>query len=83
MEHAELTDELEELASLYAMGALPESEEAEYTRHLDEEHCAVCLTAVRDFQSVAALLAYIVPRANPSPALKERVVEAASNTAPR
>jgi anti-sigma-K factor RskA len=53
-------------------------------RELLEEHlasgCAECEAALADFSGVVALLAASVPPAQPSPALRGRVLEAAAQT---
>ncbi len=82
MKHPQLTDELQERASLYAIGALPESERMEYAQHIEKDQCAVCRAAVHDFEGVTTLLAYGVPPATPSAALKTRLMEQARNSAP-
>jgi anti-sigma-K factor RskA len=81
MKHLQLTDDLQEQASLYAVGALPESESAEYARHIEEDQCTVCREAVGEYQSVTALLAYTLPDARPSPSVKTRLMEQARNSA--
>src|SRR5215813_4031993 len=82
MRHLELTDELQERATLYAAGALPESERAQYVRHLEDDQCAICKTAVKELQSVAALLAYSAPPGVPSPAVKSRLMDQARSATP-
>jgi anti-sigma-K factor RskA len=82
MRHLQLTDDLEGQASLYAMDALPEDERVEYARHLEEDQCAVCREAVREFQAATSLLAYSVPPVAPPPALKARLLQQARGSAP-
>ena len=79
MRHAELTEDLQERASLYAAGALPESERAEYARHIEEDECAVCRAEVTALQTVMALVGSGVAAASPSPAVKARLMEQARN----
>jgi anti-sigma-K factor RskA len=81
MRHAQLTNELQEQASLYAAGALPEGERVEYARHLEDDQCAVCRDAVNELQSVATLLAYAAPPATPSAGTKARLMEQARRSA--
>ena len=84
MRHPHLTDELQEKASIYALGAMPESERNEYVRHLREDNCAVCLQEVREMESTANLLTFSVPLRDPSPAVKERLMsQARSKAVPR
>jgi anti-sigma-K factor RskA len=82
MRHLQLTEDLEGQASLYAMDALPENERLEYARHLEEDQCAVCLEAVREFRGATSLLAYSVPPVAPPPALKARLMQQARGSAP-
>jgi anti-sigma-K factor RskA len=82
MKHTELTDDLQEQASLYAAGAMSESERQEYARHLDEDQCSVCRSEVHQLQSAIALLAFTVPASSPSPNVKARLMEQARKAAP-
>src|SRR5439155_27376699 len=66
MKHTELTEELQERASLYAAGAMTDSEKLEYLRHLEDDQCAVCRAEVDELQSAISLLAFTVPAASPS-----------------
>jgi anti-sigma-K factor RskA len=84
MKHSHITDELQEKASIYALGAMPEDERNEYVRHLQEDDCAVCLQEVREMESTASLLTFSVPLSDPSPAVKERLMsQARSKAVPR
>jgi anti-sigma-K factor RskA len=83
MRHLELTDDLQEQASLYALGAMPRNDMLEYSRHLEEDKCAVCREAVNEFEAVSSLLAYTVPPVAPSPGLKARLMEQAQSAMPR
>jgi anti-sigma-K factor RskA len=80
MRHNHLTDDLQEQASLYAAGAMPESERAEYLRHLEDDQCAVCRDEVKDLQSAMSMLAFSAPSAAPSPSVRERLLEQARST---
>src|SRR6185436_1236541 len=82
MRHTQLTDELQERASLYAAGAMTDSEQREYVRHLEEDQCAVCRAEVDELQSAVSLLAFGVPASTPSPAVKERLMEQARRAGP-
>jgi len=53
MKHERVTEELRELAALYALGALTQSEARSYEIHLQEK-CPVCEVQVRRFQRVVA-----------------------------
>ncbi len=77
MRHAHLTDDLQEQASLYAAGAMTESERAEYARHLEDDNCAVCRAEVKELESAMSMMAFTAPGASPSPAVRERLMEQA------
>ena len=79
MKHLQLTDELQEQASLYACGAMPEGERQEYARHLEEDDCAVCRNEVQELQSAVNLLAFNVPPQDPSPKVKSRLMARAES----
>jgi anti-sigma-K factor RskA len=82
MKHQELTEDLQLQASLYAAGAMTDSERLEYVRHLDEDQCPVCRSEVTELQSAASLLALGVPASRPSPAVKSRLMEQALRSMP-
>lgn len=83
MKHLQLTDELQEQASLYAAGAMPESERREYVRHLEEDDCAVCGQEARELQSAAGLLAVGLDQQTPSAAVKARLMAPLQTAPPR
>jgi anti-sigma-K factor RskA len=82
MRHTQLTDDLQEQASLYAAGAMTDSERKEFARHLEEDRCAVCISEVKELQSVASMLAFDTASAAPSPSVRERLMEQARSVAP-
>jgi anti-sigma-K factor RskA len=82
MRHTQLTGDLQEQATLYAAGAMTDSERKEYVRHLEEDQCAVCLSEVNELQGAVSLLAFSTAPATPSPAVKERLMEQARSVAP-
>src|SRR5215831_12406270 len=82
MRHTQLTDDLQEQASLYAAGAMTDSERKEFARHLDEDQCSVCVAEVKELQSVAAMLAFDTTLAVPSPSVRDRLMEQARSVAP-
>ena len=53
--HLELNDDLRELASLYAVGALPAEEIAAYEAHLSQG-CEVCRAEVASFREVTGAI---------------------------
>lgn len=81
MRHQQLTDELQERAILYAAGALDEREHEEFSRHLEEDDCAVCRAEVLESEAAAQSLAITLPMQTPSDSVKRRLLaraEAAS-----
>src|SRR5436190_10211529 len=81
MRHEQLTDDLQEQASLFAAGAMTESERKEYARHLEEDQCAVCLSEVNELQSAVSMLAFSTASRSPSPSVQQRLLEQARNVA--
>jgi len=79
MNHLQLTDELQEQASLYAAGAMTDGERREYARHLEEDNCAVCRREAEEFQAAAGLLALGLDPLMPSPSVKERLMAPLAN----
>jgi anti-sigma-K factor RskA len=82
MKHTQLTDDLQEQASLYAAGAMTESEREQYSRHLEEDGCAVCRSEVTELQSSISLLAFSLPSSSPSPSVKARLMQQAQSARP-
>lgn len=68
-------EELEEALPLYAAGALDRPERQALEAHL-LSGCPACHTALKDFQSVAGLLPFGLTPAQPSRALKARIMAA-------
>src|SRR5438067_1815929 len=83
MKHTQLTDDLQEQASLYAAGAMTDSERTDYARHLADDDCAVCKAEVQELQAVMPLMAFSAPPAVPSPAVRERLMAQARAAAER
>ena len=83
--HTRLTDELQEKASLYAAGAMPEAERIEYTRHLEDDGCAVCRKEAEELLFAAHSLGLGGRLETPSPRVKEQFMRQvrASQPAPR
>jgi Anti-sigma-K factor rskA, C-terminal len=82
MKHPRLTDELQEQASLYAAGAMTESERRDYARHLEEDDCAVCRRETQEFQAATALLAVGLDPLTPSQSVKDRLMASVANVSP-
>ncbi len=83
MKHLELTGELQESASFYAAGAMPEDERRRYERHLSEDGCDICRSEVLAFQSAIHSLALNLPEQNPAPVAKMRLMAQAELSASR
>ena len=58
----------EQLAAGFALSALEPDDEQEFQRHL--EGCPACKASVREFDELAASLAYAAPRADPPSSLR-------------
>jgi anti-sigma-K factor RskA len=82
MKHTQLTEDLQEQASLYAAGAMTDSERQAYARHLEEDQCAVCRSEVNELQSAISLLAFSAPEVTPSANVKARLMEQALSAMP-
>jgi anti-sigma-K factor RskA len=74
IKHLQLTDELQEQASLYASGAMTESERREYIRHLEDDGCAVCRREAEEFQAVAGMMGLGADPMTPSPSVKTHLM---------
>jgi anti-sigma-K factor RskA len=81
MKHLQLNDELSERSSLYAAGALTEEERKEYLRHLENDGCEVCRSAVREFEAAVQTLALELPLEEPSTLVKSRLMVQAALSA--
>jgi anti-sigma-K factor RskA len=69
-----MSQEPHDLVAPYALDALDDHERAEFDRHLDE--CAECRTQLDELREATTALAYL-ESADPPPALRERILEAA------
>jgi anti-sigma-K factor RskA len=69
-----LSQEPHDLLAPYALDALDDHERAAFERHLDE--CADCRAELANLQEATTALAY-AESADPPPALRERILEAA------
>ncbi len=83
MKHSHTTDDLQQQASLYAAGAMTDTERLQYTRHLEDDQCAVCQAEVNELQAAASMLAFIAPSVVPSPAVRRRLLDQARSAAGR
>ncbi len=81
MKHLELTDDLQEQASLFAAGAMPDAERLDYARHLEEDGCAVCRAEVEELRNAMTAFALSSIPQIPSPDVKRRLLEQARNAA--
>jgi anti-sigma factor ChrR (cupin superfamily) len=76
MSHQNVTDEIRDLASIYALGLLETAETDAFEQHLSG--CDVCRSEVKAFQEVAGELAYTSPEARPSPRVREELLTRAA-----
>ena len=77
--HMEPNNDIRELASLYSLGALSESEKAAYEAHLGAG-CAVCVAEVASFNRVTGTMGLGVDPVVPQAGLRERVMETIAKT---
>jgi anti-sigma factor ChrR (cupin superfamily) len=73
MKHHIAEEEIEERASLYALGALSQHETRAFDEHL-AEGCEACGVALRGFQSVVENLTYDAPEAATPANLREKLL---------
>lgn len=71
--------EIEELSGAYVLDALSPEESQAVEAHLGE--CPDCSQLIKELRSVVELLPLAVPQVDPSPALKERILAAVSDSA--
>ena len=65
MKHRKATEQIQETAALYALGALTQHEARSFEFHL-LEGCPTCETLARHFEKIAGGLVYAAPRAQPA-----------------
>src|SRR5438105_5016927 len=70
--HPNVTDQVRELASTYALGLLEAPQTIEFEQHLSA--CDVCRSEVKAFREVTGELAYAVPMVRPAPRLKQELL---------
>jgi len=70
LKHNQTTEETQERATLYALGALSQHEARAFEVHL-REGCPVCQTEISRYESVTADLGLAAPAAAPPPYLRE------------
>jgi len=75
--HSELNDDLRELASLYALGALPEEETAAYEAHLNRG-CQLCRAEVASFLEMIGTIGLTAAPVSPRSELRERLMKTIS-----
>ena len=73
MKHAASTDDAVERTALYALGALTQLEARAFEDHL-AEGCEICLSELAQYQLTVEALAAAAPEAEPSPAVRERLL---------
>lgn len=77
MSHTPVGDEMTELAALHAVGALDPEEARAFERHV-AEGCDACAEELREFESVAALLARSAPPVEPPASVREKLLSRAA-----
>jgi anti-sigma-K factor RskA len=70
MSHSVATDEIRELAALYALGALSQHEARAFEVHL-RQGCSVCESELSEFDGVVGLLGLDTPEVAPPPYLRD------------
>lgn len=70
MKHDKATEEIQELAALYALGSLSQHEARAFELHL-REGCSVCEAELRLFEQVAAGIGLGAPEVEPSDYLRD------------
>jgi anti-sigma factor ChrR (cupin superfamily) len=73
MKHTVVEDALCERAALYALGALNQHEARAFEEHI-EEGCAVCEAELLPFESVASILGFAAPEAEPPQGVREKLL---------
>ena len=73
-------DQFREMAEAYAMGALDANERAAFEEHL-AAGCVDCGRALAEARYTVSQLAYLAPEAEPSAAVRERILQAARTEA--
>lgn len=81
MQHAAVNDEVRELASMFAAGALPQQEEAEFRRHLNS--CGVCAAEARAFREAVSWLPMTSRETAAPPRVREKLLAGIRQPAPR
>jgi anti-sigma factor ChrR (cupin superfamily) len=72
MRHTAVNDEIQELASMFAAGALPPQEEAEFRQHLNS--CGVCAEEARAFREAVSWLPLASSGATAPAPVRERLL---------
>lgn len=70
MRHESITEEGQELAALYALGALTQQEARAFESHL-RDGCAACKTEIENFESVVGAIGFSAEPANPPAYLRD------------
>ena len=76
MTHLTLTDDQESLATAYALGMLEPAETESFARHLADDACEACRRHVDAMAEVCGDLAVAPAPVAPSPAVRERLLDA-------
>lgn len=78
MIHTVVTNEIDERAALFALGALSQHEARSFEDHL-REGCETCRDALREFESIVGNLHWAAPRAVPGSETRSRLMERVSD----
>ncbi|MFY9609017.1 MAG: anti-sigma factor [Blastocatellia bacterium] len=70
MKHVTISEDQQATAALYALGALSQRDAASFEAHL-REGCALCNSALEEFEKVTASLALSAAEASPPPYLRD------------
>jgi quercetin dioxygenase-like cupin family protein len=81
MNHPYSPEEAREIASLYSLGSLPLEQARAFEDHL-RQGCTLCMKEVESFLSVADELAYLAPRIEPDPRLRQELLSRLAMPAP-
>ncbi|MGC9947614.1 MAG: cupin domain-containing protein [Bryobacteraceae bacterium] len=80
IEHPTANDEIRHLASLFAAGALPPGEEAEFQEHVAS--CGVCAEEARPFREAAGWMPFAYEGTDAPPHLREKLLARIQQSAP-
>lgn len=74
MIHSAAEDNLKEMAALYALGGLSQSEARAFEDHLAADHCEICLKELEAFEAIALEIGLSAGESAPPPHLREKLM---------